>query len=182
MDFVAIDFETANSNMTSACSLGIAVVKNNCILQVKEWYIKPTPFYFNYFNTQIHGISEADVADCLAFNELWNDILPYFEGNTLVAHNAPFDMTVLKQLVNYYGLDAPCFEYFCSCALSRKTWRSLDNHKLSTVCEHLSIDLEHHNAASDAAGCAQIVLNAKDFLSKSNRNIESHIRLSKIVY
>ena len=88
MDFVAIDFETANSNMTSACSLGIAVVKNNCITQVKEWYIKPTPFYFNYFNTQIHGISEADVADCPAFNELWNDILPYFKGNVLVAHNS----------------------------------------------------------------------------------------------
>lgn len=182
MDFVAIDFETANGNMTSACSLGIAVVKDNRIIQVKEWYIKPTPFYFNYFNTQIHGISEADVADCPAFNELWNEILPYFEGNTLVAHNAPFDMTVLKQLIAHYGLGAPCFDYFCSCALSRKTWRNLDNHKLNTVCEHLHIDLAHHNAASDAAGCAQIVLSAVEYFSKSNKKIESNIRYGKIIY
>ena len=182
MDFVAIDFETANSVMTSACSLGIAVVENNQISTVKEWYIKPTPFYFNYFNIQVHGITEGDVADCPAFNELWGEILPYFEGSILAAHNAPFDMTVLKQLVNHYALDAPCFEYFCSCDLSRKTWRNLQNHKLNTVCEHLDIDLTHHNAASDAVGCARIVLNAADLLAKANKKIETHIRLSKIIY
>ena len=47
MDFVAIDFETATSNYTSVCSLGICVVENNKITDRKEILIKPEPFEFN---------------------------------------------------------------------------------------------------------------------------------------
>ena len=50
MDFVAIDFETATSNYTSVCSLGICVVENNKITDRKEILIKPEPFEFNDYN------------------------------------------------------------------------------------------------------------------------------------
>lgn len=180
MNFVAIDFETANKNMTSACSVGIAIVKNNQITDIKEWYIKPTPFHFDYYNTKVHGITGEDVKNSPTFKELWNEIYSYIQDNTLVAHNAPFDMSVLKHLVEFYDLDAPCYEYFCSCELSRNVWSEFENHKLGTVCKNLDINLNHHNAASDAAGCAQIVLTAYDALTSFNKELDEKITFCNI--
>ena len=57
MDFTAIDFETATSNYTSLCSMGICVVENNKIVERKEIFIRPTPFEFKEYNIKIHGIT-----------------------------------------------------------------------------------------------------------------------------
>ena len=77
MDFVAIDFETANEKRASACSLGITVVKNNKITEEKYWLIKPCPFRFESRNIMIHGIREEDVIDEKEFDKLWPEIKPY---------------------------------------------------------------------------------------------------------
>ena len=182
MDFVAIDFETANNSMASACSLGIAVVQNGELTQTREWLIKPQPLYFSPHNTAIHGMTAADVADCPAFNELWPDILEHLSGFVLAAHNAPFDIAVLRELVRMYGLPAPDFEVVCSCQLSRRMWRELDNHRLDTVCGHLGIGLDHHNAASDAEGCARIVLQAVRLAEHSGKKAETFIRTSRVTF
>lgn len=182
MDFAAIDFETANSNVSSACSLGIAVVENNLITLTKEWYFKPVPFRFDYFNTLIHGITARDVEHCPGFDGVWDEILEVIGGKTLVAHYAPFDMSVLGALTNTYALRTPGFDYFCSCELSRKVWRNLQNHKLDTVCEHLNIQLDHHNAASDAAGSAQIVLKAEAELHARGKNIQPCLNIKKALF
>lgn len=59
MNFVAIDFETANYQRDSACSLALTVVRDNQV--VDEFYTLINPeVEFNYRNTQIHGISEED--------------------------------------------------------------------------------------------------------------------------
>lgn len=91
MDFVAIDFETANHNRSSACSIGIAVVKNNAIVDAKAFFIRPIPNYYAPINKQIHGISEKDTDSAPTFSELWNEELKhYLVGRDIVAHNAPF--------------------------------------------------------------------------------------------
>ena len=46
MDFVAIDFETANEKRNSACSIGLTVVKNNKIVEEKYFLIKPCEMRF----------------------------------------------------------------------------------------------------------------------------------------
>ncbi len=182
MDFAAIDFETANSAVSSACSLGIAVVENNLITRTKEWYFKPVPFHFDYFNTLIHGITARDVAHCPGFDGVWDEVLEAIGGKTLVAHYAPFDISVLGALIHVYELRTPGFDYFCSCELSRKVWRNLVNHKLDTVCEHLNIELDHHNAASDAAGSAQIVLKATAEFTARGKNIHPCLNIKKALF
>lgn len=182
MDFTAIDFETANSNYTSACSLGIAVVENNRLIFTKEWYIKPLPFRFDYYNTLIHGITAQDVEYCPGFDGLWEEIISFIGGKILVAHYAPFDMAVLGALIDAYSLDSPGFDYFCSCELSRKTWRNLENHRLNTVCDHLNIGLDHHNAGSDAAGSAQIVLRAIEELYAKGKKPQASINIKKTAF
>ena len=63
MRIVAIDFETANSSMASACALGIAVYEEGEILDSFEWYFKPHHRYNYFTNTHIHGIRKEDVED-----------------------------------------------------------------------------------------------------------------------
>ena len=84
MNWVAIDFETANAKYSSACALGIAIVEHGRIIKRASWLIRPRELYFNYYNTYIHGITEEDVKDKPQFNELWNDFKPFLEGKTVL--------------------------------------------------------------------------------------------------
>ena len=71
MDFIAIDFETANRYKNSVCSLGMVYVKNNIITKKKYFLIKPPKFYFDPFNIKIHGIKPDDVKDKDSFPIVW---------------------------------------------------------------------------------------------------------------
>ena len=107
MNFVAIDFETANAKRYSACSVALTVVRENKI--VDEFYslIKP-PTDFFWRNVQIHGIHEEDVANAPSFTDIWDHIDSFFGENKLViAHNAPFDNSVIKSSLDYYGIERP---------------------------------------------------------------------------
>lgn len=95
MDFVAFDFETANRH-NHACSLGLAVVENNAVVKTMHWLINPEA-EFDPFNVSIHHITADDVADAPTFGELWGEISEYICKYPLVAHNAPFDRSVLRR-------------------------------------------------------------------------------------
>ncbi len=88
MDFVTIDFETANNDRASICSVGIAIVKDGKLLETKYWLIRPRDLWFDPFNISIHGITEKEVQDQPQFDEIWKDILPYLCNNIVLAHNA----------------------------------------------------------------------------------------------
>ncbi|MHC9533006.1 3'-5' exonuclease [Dellaglioa sp. BT-FLS60] len=159
MNFVTMDFETANNQRHSACSIALTIVRNNQI--VDEFYslIKPeTPF--NWRNIQIHGIHEEDVEFAPKFPELWSHISTLFQNNRLiVAHNAPFDNSVLHHTLAYYGLETPNFLLLDTVKTSRKLFPDFPNHKLNTVCDELDITLtNHHNALDDSVACANILL------------------------
>jgi DNA polymerase-3 subunit epsilon len=153
---VAIDFETANSQRSSACSLGVAVVDSGKLVERRSWLIRPQELYFEPFNTYIHGISEEDVRDELEFDGIWDEIRPYLMNNLVLAHNASFDFSVLRHVLDDYGLEYPAFDYLCTVAISRKVWPHLERHKLNFVAEHLDIELDHHDAEEDAVASALI--------------------------
>lgn len=159
MDFIAIDFETANHLRSSACSIGIAVVKNSEIVETRSFYIKPTPNYYAPINSRIHGISERQTDSAPSFLDLWNSELSrYFKDTDIVAHNAPFEKSVLNALSNVYGIDIPTDRIFCSLKMSRQRLDLL-NYQLDNVCNSLGILFcNHHDAKADAIGCAEVVL------------------------
>ena len=160
MTFTAIDFETANNERTSACQIGIVVVKDGKIIEEFVSFIKPVPAYFLIsFTDQIHGINKETVADAPTFPELWEDISGFIEGAPLiVAHSAPFDMGVLKACLDYHNISVVLPEYFCTVKESRRKLPNLINHQLSTVCDYFDIPLNHHEALSDARAAAKIAL------------------------
>ena len=94
MNFVAIDFETANEKRDSACSVGLVKVKNGEIEDVFHQLIKPADMRFSRWNTRVHGITKADVEDAPSFQETVPKILEMTENELVVAHNASFaDLT-----------------------------------------------------------------------------------------
>jgi DNA polymerase-3 subunit epsilon len=162
---VAIDFETANEMMSSACALGIAVIDENKITSVKHWLIKPPELRFNYFNSCLHSITAKDVEKKPEFYRIWPSIKKYLEGNIIIAHNAGFDMAVLRSTLRVYQIEIPELYYACTVCLSRKVWKEFDNYKLNTVAKNLEINFRHHNAKEDACACAGIAITAAEKLS-----------------
>jgi DNA polymerase-3 subunit epsilon len=114
----------------------------------------------NPWNERVHGISSAQVAHSSTFEELWSDLKPWFDDRILVAHNAPFDMRVLRSTLAYYDLAIPYSDYFCSVSLSRKAWTHLPSHSLGSVCAYHDIRFRHHRAGDDAEACARIAMKA----------------------
>jgi DNA polymerase-3 subunit epsilon len=160
MTFTTIDFETANNDRTSACQIGIVVVEDGRIIEEFVSFIKPVPDYFlSRFTDEIHGINEDTVIDAPTFPELWEKISRFIENAPLiVAHNAPFDMGVLKACLEYHDISTSLPKYFCTLKESRKKLPNLSNHQLSTVCDYFDIPLDHHEALSDARAAAKIAL------------------------
>jgi len=161
MDFLALDFETSNEQDISACELGIAVVRNYKIVESRSWLIRPPHLRFGEYNTKLHGISAEDVKEMPSFQELWIELKSYFEDELLVAHNAIFDMQVLRSLLMYYRIPFKRMPFVCSFSVAKKVWRhDVEKFGLSTLSKFLGIHLEHHRAESDAFACAEIASKA----------------------
>lgn len=159
-DFVAIDFETANGERSSVCSVGVVVVRDGDVVDSFYSLIKPAPNYYAWFCQQVHGLSEADTCNAPLFPQVWSHIAPRIEGLALVAHNARFDESCLRAVHEHYGLVYPEYEFHDTLWASRQTFgKTLSNHQLHTVAEACGYDLtNHHHALADAQACAQIAM------------------------
>lgn len=157
-DFAAIDFETANGCRSSVCSVGIVIVHDGEIVDHFYSLIHPEPNYYNYYNVQVHGLTDRDTVDAPIFPEVWAKVAPLIDGLPLVAHNSPFDESCLKAAFRTYRMDYPDYTFYCTCKASRKHFgKELPNHQLQTVALKCGYDLaNHHHALADAEACAWI--------------------------
>lgn len=159
-DYIAIDFETANEQRASACALGIAIGEGGRVVHTRAWLIRPPEMRFAPFNIGIHGIGPKDVADAPEFSDLWPVLRTYLDGRPVVAHNAGFDISVLRNTLNVYGIKTPDFKYVCTVSIAKLVWPDLVNHRLNTVSNHLGLELKHHDPRDDAQAAAEIVASA----------------------
>ena len=156
--YIAFDVETPNSANDRMSAIGLTLIYNGKITDRFYTLINPET-YFSPFNSELTGIYPEDVASAPTFPEVWAMIENAMSRGTLVAHNAPFDMSVLAKCLRDYGIKWKArVPYLCTCTLSKRTFRELSNHKLNTLCDCLDIEFEHHNAGSDADACAQLLL------------------------
>ena len=156
--FVAIDFETANRDPSSACAVSVVRVEGRRIERERVSLIRPPTSQFEF--THIHGITWDDVAAKGSFGEVWKTLAPMIEGaEFLAAHNAQFDRGVLVTCCRNTRIAVPDCPFVCTVALARLKW-NLYPTKLPNVCEFLGLPLRHHDPLSDAAACAGIVLAA----------------------
>lgn len=162
MNFTAIDFETATGKRSSACAVGIVTVKNSEIIEEFYTLIQPPGNEYFGMNIGVHGIHPADTAASPTFADLYPEIKKRLQGCTLVAHNEVFDRSVLKRTMEYYDLDYNELQLAerWECTMKLYKAKGFVPYKLNACCERLNIALKHHEALSDAIGCAHLYLRA----------------------
>ena len=177
-DFVAIDFETANGQHSSICSVGLVVVRNGEIVDTYYSLVKPTPNYYAWFCQEVHGLDRCDTDNAPVFSKVWaeienllaRDFQDQFPDSDeplcdklsnsviLVAHNARFDQSCLNAAFSTYGIHDRYYTFLDTLAQSRRHFgNALPNHQLQTVAAACGYDLKnHHHALADAEACAWI--------------------------
>jgi DNA polymerase-3 subunit epsilon len=158
MGWAAIDFETANADRASACALGLVVVQASQIVKRRSWLIRPSKVRFDLNNVMLHGITADHVAEVPTFAELWDEVYSEIQGMPLAAHNASFDIGVLRHTLDDYKIPYPELDYYCTRAISQALWTALPSYGLELVSHYLGLPFAHHTVEEDAVACATIVL------------------------
>jgi len=158
MNFVTIDFETAKHSRESACAIGLVKFLNGKKADTYYSLIRPPDLYIRPDFTDIHGLTVEDVKDSPTFDKIWNDIKTFIGGLPLAAHNAMFDMGVLRAVLEWYKIDVPSLPYFCTCNLARNVWPELRSHSLPNLAKHFELKYNAHNALDDALTCGKLAL------------------------
>ena len=155
--YIAFDVETPNHCNNRMSAIGIAVIENGAVTREFFSYVNPETA-FDAFNTQLTGIDQATVAHAPVFPALWEKIEPLMSSGILVAHNAVFDLSVLKKCLQDYGIFwKNTVKYCCTVQMGRHLVPGI-SHSLNVMCDHYGIRLDHHQADSDSRACAEILL------------------------
>ena len=164
LNFTAIDFETANGSPGSPCAVGLVKVRDGKLVDgLATLIVPPSPNnFFNPGNIKVHGIRPSDIEDAPTWNEVLPLMLAFIGDDILVAHNAMFDMGVLKKSAEAIEVSLPNLNYACSLEISRKTY-NLESYRLNAVSYAIGHeDFKHHDALADADACARIIVHAAD--------------------
>lgn len=160
VNFTAIDFETATERRDSACSIGLVRVEAGEIVATHQYLIRPVELRVAPMNYAVHRISLEQLRPAPPLPELWPLLHPFVENQVVVAHNAPFDVSVLEYSLRAYELPVPAFHSLCSVKLMRASHPGLDSYRLNNLAAHFGLTLTHHDSLSDALACAELTIRA----------------------
>ena len=173
MRYVAFDVETPNRYNNRMSAIGISVVEDGRIVDSFFSLVDPEQ-PFDWFNTQLTGIDGEAVLGAPTFDELWPRIEPILNSGLLVAHNAAFDMGVLKKCLRGYGIQwRPHVKGLCTVLMGRRLLPGI-SHRLGDMCAYYGIDLVHHRADSDSRACAQILIRYMESGAAPERYIRNY--------
>ena len=173
--YVVFDVETPNRYNTRMSAIGISIIESGAI--VNDFYSLIDPEQpFDPFNIMLTGISEERVFDAPNFPKVWRQIEPLMSSGILVAHNARFDMSVLRHCLYDYGIAwKNAVKGICTVIMGRNLLPGI-SHKLNDMCDYYGISLNHHQADSDSHACAEILLR----YMKSGADPEKYIRTYRL--
>jgi DNA polymerase-3 subunit epsilon len=161
MNFVSLDFETANHSRVSICAAGLAVFEDGNLIESPYWLVRP-PKPHGWFREdfiECHGLTHLDVLDAPEFPAIAPEFLARLNrADLVIAHNAAFDTEHLRETLDHFGLACPAFDYVCTCKLARCVWPELENHQLATLTAHIGHQFNHHHAQADAEAAGRVLL------------------------
>ena len=169
--YVANDFEKLDTLPVSVCSVGIAVIENNKIVDTFYSLVCPPSKNENYYCVQTHGLHYKDVKNAPTFPQIWKKIDKIIGKSPLIAHNYGVERGCINACNEYYDTDYK-YEYICTLSLSRKYLPKLKSKGLDLVCEALNYNMgEHHNALDDAIASAEIFIRLKEKFKLKDEDI-----------
>lgn len=162
LSFTAVDVETANPKRASVCAVGVVKVRDGVVVDRLDTLVQPPPGHgtFGVHNVRVHGITAQDVLGAPAWDVVHEKVRELAGDDVLVAHNAGFDMAVIKRACDATGDEFPAYRYACSLQVARKVYR-LDSYRLPFVAAEAGFaEFAHHNATADALACAHVMVDA----------------------
>lgn len=161
INFVALDFETANEDHSSICQIGMARFVDGMVVDSFNQLINPhQPFVRK--NTGIHNITANDVANAPSLAEVIDEFWAFVGADVLVTHTA-FDKTSINKATEYYQLPINNnVTWLDSARVTRKAWPQFAErgYGLKNICEHLGVAFDHHDALEDAIACGKVLVEA----------------------
>jgi DNA polymerase-3 subunit epsilon len=162
MDFVALDVETANADMSSICQIGLARFKDRTLVDAWKTLVDPQD-HFDPINVSIHHITVEAVRGAPCFPSIANELGVYLKGTTVVCHTH-FDRIALQQCFWKHRLEMPDWIWLDSARVVRRTWEQFAwrGYGLGSVCGFLGLQFAFHDALEDAKAAGFILLAAMD--------------------
>ena len=158
LTFNGIDVETANSNRSSICQIGIVHVVEGKIVDTWQTLVNPED-WFDPMNVSIHRITERDVRESPTMPEIRQELRRRLRGQILVSHTS-FDRVAFERAMNKYDLEQLQVAWLDSARIVRRAWPqySQRGYGLKNVASDLGIQFKHHDALEDAKAAAQITV------------------------
>jgi DNA polymerase-3 subunit epsilon len=159
-DFVAIDVETANPDVSSICQIGIAVFRSGELHKTWGSLLNPES-HFDPGNVFVHGIDESRVRDSPIFPDLAGEILDHIGDGIVVCHTH-FDRLSIGRAFERYDLESPSLHWLDTARVARRAWPELARrgYGLANVASKLGISFRHHDAVEDARAAGEVLLRA----------------------
>lgn len=173
MNFLSIDVETANADLSSICKIGIVFFENGKVVRKWESLINPETD-FDDMNIFIHGINEKDIQNAPIFSDIYNEFASMI-NNKIVTHHTSFDKTAITKAIDKYNLNQINPIWIDTARVARRTWQEF-SHKgygLKNMSKVLKIDFKHHDPLEDARLSGIILIEA---MNKLSINIEDVIK------
>lgn len=160
LTFNAIDVETANSDPSSICQIGIVTIRDGIIKEQISLLVNPEA-EFSQFNVRLHGIDENAVQESANLLCLEPRLRRRLEGSVLVSHTA-FDRRAMDAAMDRYGLRPLRVRWLDSAKIARAAWPEKYRRRwnLALIAGDLGITFQHHDALEDARAAGEIVLRA----------------------
>ena len=176
MKFLALDLETANSDYSSICQIGIAIFEDNKLINTWSTLVNPET-HFEYINISIHGIRESDVIDAPTLPEVYEQLKDLLQSN-IVVHHMPFDRVALSRATDKYDLVNIDILSLDSAKVARRTWNEFSQrgYGLKNVADKLKINFKHHDALEDAIAAGYIVVKALEKLNIPVEDLFSRVK------
>lgn len=160
MDFIALDVETANADLSSICQIGLVQFRSGDATQRQSFLVDPRD-YFDPINVSIHGITASDVAGAPTFADLGPTLWKLL-SEQIVVHHTAFDRVAIYRASSKCAETCPECRWLDSARVARRAWERYahSGYGLENVARDLGIKFDHHEAVEDAYCAGMIVLRA----------------------
>lgn len=156
-DFVALDVETANHQLSSICQIGYCLVENGKIIRSQSYLVNPD---CSFTNSHIHGIGPQTVQGSPKFPEILGMIWEDLEGN-IILHHGHFDRKAFVAAAGLHGVNLPKSRWLDNAQFLRNVFPrySQSGYGLKALCgDYGVVQSAHHNAENDAICLAQVFI------------------------
>lgn len=160
MDFVALDFETANADLSSICQVGAVIFQSGEASSAFSTLVDPDD-YFDPLNVSIHGINEERVRGAPTLPIIHAKLARLMRDRVVVCHSS-FDRAALRQAENRHTLKSIECHWLDTTMVVRRAWPQYarKGYGLENLARDFDISFRHHDAAEDARTTGMILLRA----------------------